>query len=46
MNLLDVEDLTVNFGRRRKVVLSGVSFSLGERDRLGIIGQGIFTPTM
>lgn len=39
MNLLDVEDLTVNFGRRRKVVLSGVSFSLGERDRLGIIGQ-------
>ena len=39
MNLLDVEDLTVSFGRRRKVALSGVSFSLGERDRLGIIGQ-------
>jgi ATP-binding ABC transporter protein len=39
VNLLEVENLSVNFGRRRKTALSEVSFILGDRDRLGIIGQ-------
>ncbi len=39
MNLLEIEDLRVTFGRRRKVAVDGVSFALGDRDRLGIIGQ-------
>ena len=37
--LLEIEDLRVTFGRRRKVAVDGVSFTLGERERLGIIGQ-------
>ena len=39
MSLLEIEDLRVTFGRRRKVAVDGVSFTLGERERLGIIGQ-------
>jgi ATP-binding ABC transporter protein len=39
VNLLEIEDLRVTFGRRRKVAVDGVSFALGDRDRLGIIGQ-------
>ena len=39
MNLLEIEDLRVTFGRRRKVAVDGVSFALGDRERLGIIGQ-------
>jgi len=39
VNLLEIEDLRVTFGRRRKVAVDGVSFVLGERERLGIIGQ-------
>ena len=37
--LLSVEDLRVAFGRRQKPALRGVSFTLDERERLGIIGQ-------
>lgn len=37
MSYLEVTDLHVSFGRRP--ALRGISFSLGERDRLGIIGQ-------
>ena len=39
MSLLEIEDLRVTFGRRLKVAVDGVSFTLGERERLGIIGQ-------
>ena len=39
MSLLEIEDLRVTFGRRRKVAVDGVSFALGDRERLGIIGQ-------
>ena len=39
MSLLEIEDLRVTFGRRRKVAVDGVSFTLGQRERLGIIGQ-------
>ena len=39
MSLLEIEELRVTFGRRRKVAVDGVSFALGERERLGIIGQ-------
>jgi ATP-binding ABC transporter protein len=39
VSLLEIEDLRVTFGRRRKVAVDGVSFTLGERERLGIIGQ-------
>ena len=39
MSLLEIEELRIVFGRRRKVALDGVSFTLGERERLGIIGQ-------
>ena len=39
MSLLEIEDLRIVFGRRRKVAVDGVSFTLGERERLGIIGQ-------
>lgn len=38
MNVLEVTDLTIRFGNREPAVAS-VSFSLGEHDRLGIIGQ-------
>ena len=38
MTYLEVSDLTIAFGRRPPAV-KGVSFTLGERDRLGIIGQ-------
>jgi ABC-type dipeptide/oligopeptide/nickel transport system ATPase component len=36
---LEVTDLRVAFGRRQKPALRGVSFTLDERERLGIIGQ-------
>ncbi|MFT3886976.1 MAG: ABC transporter ATP-binding protein [Arachnia sp.] len=39
MSLLEVEDLTVRFGRSRSVAVDGVSFSIGADERLGIIGQ-------
>ncbi len=39
MSLLEVEDLCISFGRRRRVAVDHVSFTLGERERLGIIGQ-------
>ena len=38
MNILEVTDLTVRFGRNRPAVDS-ISFTLGAHDRLGIIGQ-------
>ncbi|AQP47249.1 ABC transporter ATP-binding protein [Tessaracoccus aquimaris] len=38
MNVLEVRDLTIRFGRRPPAV-DGISFSVGEHDRLGIIGQ-------
>ena len=38
MNVLEVRDLTIRFGRRAPAV-DGISFSVGEHDRLGIIGQ-------
>ena len=38
MTYLEVSDLTIAFGRRPPAV-KGVSFTLGERDRLGIIGH-------
>nr|WP_231979774.1 ATP-binding cassette domain-containing protein [Tessaracoccus coleopterorum] len=38
MTLLEVTDLTVRFGKNRPAV-DGISFSLGNHDRLGIIGQ-------
>ena len=37
MNLLEVEDLRVRYGRHEAV--RGVSFSLGEREILGIVGE-------
>ncbi len=39
MNRLEVSELTVSFGRRRVVAVDHLSFTLGEQDRLGIIGQ-------
>lgn len=36
---LEVEGLTISFGRRRKVAVDDVSFSLGRDERLGLIGQ-------
>lgn len=38
MSLLEVEDLTIRFGNRPPAV-DGISFSVGPRERLGIIGQ-------
>jgi len=37
--LLEIRDLTVRFGRRRRVALENVSFTLEEGQRLGIIGE-------
>jgi peptide/nickel transport system ATP-binding protein len=39
MTLLDVNDLSVTFGRRKIPALRGVSFTLGPGQRLGIIGE-------
>ena len=39
MNRLEVSELTVAFGRRRVVAVDNLTFSLGEHERLGIIGQ-------
>lgn len=39
MSHLEVTDLTISFGRRRKVAVDHVSFSLDHDERLGIIGQ-------
>lgn len=38
MNSLEVSGLTVMFGRRRTVAVDDLSFTLGEQERLGIIG--------
>ena len=38
MSYLRVTDLTIRFGNRPPAVNS-ISFEVGERDRLGIIGQ-------
>ncbi len=39
MSLLEVSDLSVAFGRRRRVAVDGVSFRLDAGQRLGIIGE-------
>lgn len=39
MSYLEVTDLAVSFGRQQRPALRGISFTLGERERLGIIGQ-------
>ncbi len=39
MNRLEVSGLTIAFGRRRIVAVDDLSFTLGEHERLGIIGQ-------
>ncbi len=39
MSLLEVSDLSVAFGRRRRVAVEGVSFTLDAGQRLGIIGE-------
>lgn len=39
MKRLEVSGLTVAFGRRRVVAVDNLSFTLGENERLGIIGQ-------
>ncbi len=39
MSLLEVADLTVEFGRRRVRALDGVGFALDAGERLGIIGE-------
>lgn len=38
-SLLEVTDLTVEFGRRRSRAVDGVSFTLDSGERLGIIGE-------
>lgn len=39
MTHLEVEDLTITFGRSRSVAVEGVSFRLERGERLGLIGQ-------
>lgn len=39
MSLLEVRDLHIAFGRRRRVAVDGISFSLEAGERLGIIGE-------
>ena len=39
MSYLEVTDLRVEFGGGQKPALRGISFSVDERERLGIIGQ-------
>lgn len=39
MSFLEVNDLTVAFGRGRAVAVDGISFSLEADERLGIIGE-------
>lgn len=39
MSYLEVTDLGVSFGRQQRPALRGISFTLDERERLGIIGQ-------
>lgn len=39
MSLLEVTDLSVAFGRRRRIAVDGVSFALDAGQRLGIIGE-------
>ncbi len=39
MSLLEVTDRSVAFGRRRRVAVDGVSFTLDAGQRLGIIGE-------
>ena len=39
MSYLEVDDLTISFGRRNIVAVDGVSFSVERTERLGIIGQ-------
>lgn len=37
--LLKVEDLRIDFGRRRRVAVDGIGFSVGQGERLGLIGE-------
>ncbi len=39
MSRLEVRDLRIAFGRRQRVAVDGISFSIDEGERLGIIGQ-------
>ena len=39
MSYLEVDDLTISFGRRNIVAVDGVSFSVERTERLGVIGQ-------
>ncbi|MEN0069654.1 MAG: ATP-binding cassette domain-containing protein, partial [Propionicimonas sp.] len=39
MTLLEVSGLTVEFGRRRVRAVEEVGYSLGEGERLGVIGE-------
>jgi len=39
MSLIEVRDLCVEFGRRRREVLHGISFDLAPGERLGLIGE-------
>lgn len=39
MSLLEIEDLRITFGRRHRVAVDGISFTVGPAERLGIIGQ-------
>ncbi len=39
MSYLEITDLHISFGRHHRPAVRGISLSVGERDRLGIIGQ-------